>query len=97
MKRLGVVIQGIASYENILDAFHKAAEGKRNRSDVKSFATRLEENFQSLSNLLLQGELPKGHYRKFTIYETKERVISVAPFSHRVAYHAIMNYCGDFF
>ena len=45
---------------------------------------------QTRQEFLESGRYVPGDYRYFTIYEPKERLISVAPFRDRVVHHALV-------
>ena len=46
---------------------------------------------------LLDGSYPVGNFRRFMIYDPKEREICAASFGERVLHHAIMNICEPHF
>ncbi len=94
MKRAGNLWAQITTEANVHAAFAKAAAGKRDRSEVCAFAARLDENCRSVARDLAAGVFSFGHYRRFTIYEPKERVIHAASFRERVAHHAIIAAIG---
>lgn len=87
----------IASLDNLSLAYCKASKGKRHVNYVIAFEENLDKNLSEIQNHLLYGRLINGEFRKFKIFDPKERVITVAPFSHRVIHHAIINVCGQKF
>jgi RNA-directed DNA polymerase len=91
MKRHRIALNDIAEYDNLLTATWKAAKGKQHRPDVQQFMAQLDNNLQRLSNDLLQGSVPSGHYREFYIHDPKLRLITAACFQDRILHHAIMN------
>ncbi len=91
MKRLGGIWSQLVSFENLLNAYYKARRGKRDSTDVAEFTLNLEGELIRLQQELIAGEYQPGHYRLFTIYERKPRLIAAAPFRDRVVHHAIMN------
>lgn len=95
MKRHGYLIEAIADYNNLEWALWRASRQKLDRSDVQSFLANTNTELLQLREALLRGELTKGNYKFFTILDPKERMIAVAPFSHRVAHHAIIRQCGS--
>lgn len=97
MRRAGNLIAQVADYDNIALAFTRAARGKWNRPDVQAFLRTSDYEIRLLRDHLLRGALPPGNYRFFEIKDPKPRVISVAPFRHRVLHHALMNVCGPYF
>ncbi len=81
----------VYSYDNLVLAFHKAAKGKRRRSEVRAFAENLNENIKSLSKQIQSFTVPVGQYHTFTIKDPKERQICAASFLERVYHHALIN------
>ena len=97
MKRQGQLIEKIADIENLQLAYHKAQKGKAGKIEVFEYGKRLQENLQNLQQQILSGNVETGHYRYFTIYDPKKRLICAAPFGQRVLHHALMNVCHPFF
>lgn len=89
MKRSGIGIQDIATFENAEDAYRKARKCKRYREEVLRFTDNLEEELYSLVDDLLAGTYQQGEARRFVIYEPKKRDIYALPFRDRVAQHMI--------
>lgn len=81
----------LVSFENLLNAYHKARLGKRRRRGVAEFGLNLERELVDLQRTLQDGSYRPAGYRQFTIYERKPRMISAAPFRDRVVHHALMN------
>ncbi len=79
------------SFDNLYFAAKKSEKGKRWKNTTLGFNYNLEKNLLRLQEELESGEYRPGAYRHFTIYEPKERVISVAPYKDRVVHHAIIN------
>ena len=97
MKRIGGLFQQICDMENLRLAYCKARCGKRDRPDVMEFERGLEKNLHCIRRDLLAGLYVPDSYQTFTIYEPKERLISVASFRDRVLHHAIINVCESVF
>ena len=97
MKRAGHVIEKIADFDNLQLAYYKAQKGKADKREVLDYGKRLQENLQNLQTQILAGKVETGHYRYFTIYDPKKRLICAAPFGQRVLHHALMNVCHPFF
>jgi len=90
MKRVGYLLERIAEPDNLRDAFYSAARTKSGRNDVLAYRGNLEENLVRLRRNILDESVAIGGYRQFTVYDPKERIITVAPFAQRVLHHAIM-------
>lgn len=97
MKRVRVSLHEIVEYKNMSLALYKVAKGKRNRKDVQHFFLNIEASISQLQHDILNQESPYGHYRSFTIYDPKKRLIHAACFEDRILHHALMNITGDVF
>jgi len=91
VKRAGGLWPRITSFEHLLLAADRAANGKRRRPDVGAFAFDLEPQLLRLQAELLDGTWRPGPHRSFVIREPKVRRICAAPFPDRVVHHAL---CG---
>ena len=81
----------LTSFQNLLDAFNKAAKGRRSRASVAEFERDLEVNLPVLRAELLEDRYQPGGYTSFHIHDPKKRLISAAPFRDRVVHHALVN------
>jgi len=90
MKKYKNLFDQITSFENLLFAFYKARERKRNKPNVAAFEAHLERELFRLRDELASGTYLPGVYRTFYIREPKLRMISAAPFRDRVVHHAIV-------
>ena len=81
----------IASWDNLLLAYQRAAKGKRGQPNVAAFEYRLEDNLHTLRADLLDRSYRPGPYTSFYIHEPKRRLIRAAPFRDRVVHHALCN------
>jgi len=93
MKRAGKLLEQIVAPENLRVAFWKASKGKWARPTTFDFANHFEGRISQMSEELLAGTFTFGNYRRFRIFDPKERVIHAAAFSERVAHHGILNIC----
>jgi retron-type reverse transcriptase len=84
----------IYAWANLLDAYRRAAKGKRGRDAAATFEYRLEDNLIDLQDDLQGGTYRPGPYTSFYIHEPKRRLISAAPFRDRVVHHALCNVIG---
>jgi retron-type reverse transcriptase len=80
----------ICDYENLHEAWRKAARGKRRSPDVAAFEYFLTDNLLQLEEELRQQTYRPGPYRHFHITWPKPRRISAAPFRDRVVHHALV-------
>jgi retron-type reverse transcriptase len=81
----------IYDFHNLFIAYEKARKGKRYHNEVLKFRDNLESNLIKLQNQLIYKTYESGRYRKFKIYEPKERTIMALPFKDRVIHHALCN------
>ena len=97
MKRAGGLFAAVCEPANLALAFWKASRGKRARADQREYAANLHAELARLRAGLLDGTYPVGNYRRFTVFEPKERVICAAAFRERVLHHALMNVLEPWF
>ena len=91
MKRAKSLFNQIISYENVRLAWIKARRHKTSKNVVKNFSKNVNKNLFIVQKNLKSKPAILSSYSQFTIYEPKERLISVVPFIDRVMHHAIMN------
>lgn len=91
MKKYKHLYPGITSFENLYQAFRKAARGKRSQAAVAAFEFDLEDNLFRLQEELQARTYRHGNYDSFYIHDPKRRLISAAPFRDRVVHHALCN------
>lgn len=87
----------LTSWDNLLEAYRRAAKGKRGKANVATFEYRLEENLLTLQQEMRDKTYHPGTYRSFFIHEPKRRLISAAPFRDRVVHHALCNLIDPLF
>ena len=97
MKRANHLFEPILELDNLLDAFHKAQKGKRDRAEVQAFRNNLHANLREIRLALENRTFRFGGYRHFYICDPKTRLIQAAPFEQRVVHHAIINVLGPVF
>lgn len=90
-------LEGLASWDNLLLAYRKAARGKRGQANVAAFEHYLEDHLASLRAALLDRSYQPGSYTSFFIHDPKRRLISAAPFGDRVVHHALCNLIEQLF
>ena len=91
MKRAKSLFNQIISYENVRLAWLKARRHKTSKNVVKNFSKNVNKDLLIVQKNLKSKPAILSSYSQFTIYEPKERLISVVPFIDRVMHHAIMN------
>ncbi len=90
MKRVGNLFEGMVSFPSLLGAFRRAFRGSGKTKEACRFAFHLESELLSLQAELRELRYQPRPYRYFTVYEPKERIISVAAFRDRVVHHALV-------
>jgi len=91
MKRIDGLMPKVCEFQNLFIAAQKAAKNKRKRHATARFFMDLEPELFRLQRELSGNTWRPGPFCYFTIYDPKERTISVAPFRDRVAHHALIN------
>ena len=66
MKRSRVTISEIAEYKNLVAAFYRAAQGKRNRPEVRRFEEKLDAQLVSLHHDLTSGAVSGRPHAQFS-------------------------------
>lgn len=98
MKRISGVYNSIISLENLSIADKLARKGKLNTYGVKQHIKNCENNLLKLHQDLKEGNFKTSSYKKFKIYEGKERTIAKLPYyPDRIVQWAIINKIGDVF
>jgi retron-type reverse transcriptase len=85
------LFEKIVSFENLLQAAHKAQKGKRLKPATALFNLNLEKELLGIQRALLEKTYRHGAYCDFKIYDPKQRLISAAPYRDRVVHHALCN------
>ena len=91
VKRAGGLMERIACFENLVQAWRLASRGKKGRPSTARFGRDLERELLRLERALREGNWRPGKAHRFVTRDTKERRITVPPFRERVAHHAILN------
>lgn len=97
MKRVGNLMEMIASPDNLRQAFIKAAKGKRWKKDCLKFQLNIDNEIEWVRKGLIDGNIRIGDYHYFTIHDPKKRLICAASFRERVLHHAVMGVCESTF
>ena len=90
-KTFGNLWPAITCWDNLYLGYRQAAQRKRYSDAALEFRGRLEENLFDIQNHLIWGTWRPGAYKKFTVFEPKERQIMAPPFKDRVVHHALLN------
>jgi RNA-directed DNA polymerase len=86
-----ILFPRVVSWQNLWEAYHKAARGKRGKQAAALFEFGLADRLLKLQSDLITAAYEPGAYQHFTIHEPKRRLISAAPFRDRVVHHALCN------
>lgn len=91
MRRVGQLKERFLRFSNLYSSYQKAFRGTKS-PEAYSFAFRAEAELFQLQEELRSETYRLAPYHYFTIFEPKERTISVAPFRDRVVHHAWFAY-----
>lgn len=97
MKAIGGLFDQITTYENVAHAAWRAAQGKRDRLEVRKFFAQAEANISRIACDLATGDFAFEPYRAFPIRDPKTRLIHAPSFRDRVVHHAIVAVAGPVF
>ncbi len=91
MKRKGNIYDQFCSIDNLLQADRIARRGKTRQRGIKEFDKAYDQNIADIYRDLVTKTYRTSPYRYITIFETKERKISILPYRDRIVHHAAMN------
>lgn len=77
-------IEEIFTYENLYEAHLHCRGSKQHKGEVVRFETNLSENLYKIISEMKSKKYKLGKYKKFYIYEPKERLIQALPYKDRV-------------
>ena len=89
MKVIRSLFEKVISVENLYRASLAAARGRRYREPTADFHFHREAQVHRLREELLSRTYRHGPYRRFTVFEPKERQVAAAAFRDRVVHHAL--------
>ncbi len=78
-------------YENLLEAFRRAAKSKSSKWYVMEFRKDLKNNLLRLQKELISQTYEPQAMKTFVIHDPKTRVISASAFRDRIVHHALCN------
>lgn len=92
-----LLIEQVASFDNLFAAFHECARGKKSKSGYQEFLINYGETLYLISQEIEQtANFCWSPYRHFYVYEPKKRLIMAAPFRDRVVHTAIHRVLAPF-
>lgn len=80
------------TFEKLFDAHKKCRVSKQHKKDIISFEINLPINLTTLLKTLLSKTYKPSKYKKFKIFEPKERIIEALPYKDRVV---LMAFCSN--
>ena len=83
-KRVNNIFYQKVKFRKMYEAYERASKGKHQNKEVILFEMDLGANLLSILNDVYFGRYKIGIYRKFIVYEPKERTILALPFRDRV-------------
>ncbi|MCI9177208.1 MAG: RNA-directed DNA polymerase [Clostridia bacterium] len=83
-KRVNNIFYEKLKFRNMLEAYERAAKGKKDCQEVIKYEMNLANNITETLKQLYNNQYRVGKYREFLIYEPKKRVIQSLPFVDRV-------------
>ena len=83
-KRIGNIFEEKLKFDKMLRAYKRASKEKHENKEVVLFKMNLATNITNMLLDIYKDRYVIGSYRKFKIYEPKERIIWALPFRDRV-------------
>lgn len=77
-------LEEIFNFYNLYNAYKNCRKSKQHKGEVIRFEANLAVNITKLNKELITKNYKLGKYKKFYIYEPKERLIEALPFRDRV-------------
>lgn len=77
-------LEEIFTFSNLYSAYKNCRKSKQHKGEVIRFETNLSLNLCNLRKELISRKYKLGKYKRFYIYEPKERLIEALPFKDRV-------------
>ncbi len=90
-KRNRNLFEQIVDWDNLLDAYKKTSDGKKQSFGYLDFKEFDLANLREIQQELIDGTYVRGPYREFIIREPKPRLISALDFRDRLVQHALCN------
>jgi len=87
----------LVSFKNIYLAYKRARESKPTREKVLFFGLNIEKEIFSIQSDLIDNKYIISKYKKFKVYEPKERIISAPTFRDVVVQHSLINIINPIF
>lgn len=81
--------EDIISFESLYAAHLRARRSKQHKREVIDFEAHLSQNLWALHYELKYRKYRIGEYRKFMIYDPKEREIQAIPYRDRIVQHSV--------
>lgn len=83
----------IFSFENLYHAHTKCRNSKQQKGEVIRFEANLSSNLTKIMKEITERNFRLGKYKKFIIYEPKERIIEAPPYKDRVIIRCFCDNC----
>ncbi len=96
MDKLHNLKDRICDFDNLMEAYHEAAKGKRYRDEVIAFSLNLSDNIHSIQDDLLNQTYVVGPYREFYVRYPKPRLVMALGFRDRIVQWAIYRQINPF-
>ena len=69
MKRMGLLIPRIGTWDNIALAYHKAAAGKVRAPSIRAFAAELTSELNALVREIIEGRWEPAAYQRLVVHD----------------------------
>lgn len=86
MKSLNVRVDDHLNIEEFIEADKRASNGRRNKPEILRFNANRTENLFKIMDVIRDGKYQPSKYRRFMIYDPKEREILSLPFCDRIVH-----------
>ncbi len=83
----------IFNFENLYRAHKNCRKSKQHKGEVIRFETNLSANIMNIIDEICTKKYKLGKYKRFLIYEPKERLIEALPYKDRVVIRCFCDAC----
>lgn len=88
-QKFSQIFHDISSFKSLYRGYREARKGKRFKGEVVNFSRDLESNILELSDQLESKNYSPRGFKKFTLFDPKEREISAPYFRDRVVHRSL--------
>ena len=86
-------LEDIFTFKNLYQAHKECRKSKQQKGEVIRFEVNLGVNIVNMMNEIIAKKYELGGYRKFVVFEPKERLIEAPPYKDRILIRCFCDIC----